>query len=165
MVVVYLLICPTVMGLPMSMLRSLQLRTTAKIGLAGVFSCAFITIIFDVTRAIETVRNDGTVGSTALWTNLESAVAVIVSCLPSFKALLGPRRSSDPARTVSHYKTRPLTISKSARTLLGDGPSFDSGMSTPLTGIKQPDADHSTRSFSLGTGAIKGTPVKGISTV
>ena len=68
------------MALPLAMLKDLQMRTPVKVGLAGVFCCAFITIGFDILRAVETERKTGVRGSTALWTNLESAVAVIV-CL------------------------------------------------------------------------------------
>ncbi len=63
-----------VMVLPLAMLKSLQLRTMAKVGLAGVFCCAFITIALDISRAVETITNGGTPGSTALWTNLESGL-------------------------------------------------------------------------------------------
>lgn len=115
------------MALPLAMLKNLQVRTTAKIGLAAVFCCAFITIAFDILRAVETLTRDGVVGSTALWTNLESAVAVIVSCLPSFAALFNPRNSRNAGRNASPYRPRSLIISDSAKSCMSGGSSINSG--------------------------------------
>ena len=94
------------------------MRTPAKVGLAGVFGCAFITICFDILRAVKTDKEGAVQGSTALWTNLESAVAVIVSCLPSLVALLSPpnkRKNRGP------YSPRSLVVSKSAKLCMSGG--------------------------------------------
>lgn len=118
------------------MLRRLQIHTTAKAGLAGVFCCAFITIAFDITRAVETYRNRGAVGSTVLWTNLESAVAVIVSCLPSFVALIGPKRNRNFDGNRVPYRQRPLAVSDSARLYLNCEKESKSGAQTPASVVK-----------------------------
>lgn len=112
-----------VMALPLGMLKSLQMRTAAKVGLAGVFCCASITIIFDILRAVETDTKGGVKGSTALWTNLESAVAVIVSCLPSFTALFSSQSERYGGRNRSPYKQRSLVISDSAKLCVSAGSS------------------------------------------
>ena len=102
------LILIIVMALPLAMLKGLQMSTKAKVGLTGIFCCAVITVAFDILRAVETLTNGSNPGSTALWTNLESAIAVIVSCLPTFKSLIGPRKDSNPGRNASPYRQRPL---------------------------------------------------------
>ncbi len=130
-----------VMVLPLAMLKSLQLRTMAKVGLAGVFCCAFITIAFDISRAVETVTNGGTPGSTALWTNLESAIAVIVSCLPSLKALLGPRRNHGAGRVAGPYNPRPLAISESAKSYMSAGSSDGSGATRLVAAARCSESD------------------------
>ena len=79
------------MALPLIMLRHLQMSRSAKIGLAGIFGVGIITIVFDIVRTVETMTNTS-LGSTALWTNLESTVAIMVSCMPSYRALLGGSR-------------------------------------------------------------------------
>ena len=117
------------MALPLAMLKGLQMRTPVKIGLAGVFGCAFITVIFDILRAVETVTMGGVAGSTALWTNLESAVAVIVSCLPSLTALFSPKNSRNNGKNRNPYRQRSLAISESAHLVMSARSSVRSGCS------------------------------------
>ncbi|CAF9930985.1 MAG: hypothetical protein ALECFALPRED_004773 [Alectoria fallacina] len=112
-----------IMALPLAMLKDLQMRTPAKVGLAGVFCCAFITVAFDILRAVETDMKGGVEGSTALWTNLESAIAVIVSCLPSFIALFSTKNDRKTGRNVSPYKQRSLVITDSAKLIVSAGSS------------------------------------------
>lgn len=111
--------CLIVMALPLAMLRGLQMRTSAKVGLAGVFGCAFITIAFDILRAFETDLKGGVKGSTALWTNLESAVAVIVCCLPTLSALFSPKNPRSGGRGRDPYMHRSLLITDSAKNCMG----------------------------------------------
>ena len=115
------------MALPLAMLKGLQMRTPVKFGLAGVFCCAFITIVFDILRTLETNMMGKIEGSTALWTNLECAIAVIVSCLPSLVALLSPRNTRKEGRNRSPYRQRSLAISDSARLCLSVSNSIESG--------------------------------------
>lgn len=115
------------MALPLAMLKGLQMRTPAKVGLAGIFCCAFITIIFDILRAVETDTQGGVKGSTALWTNLESAVAVIVSCLPSLAALFGSKKDCNNGRNRGPYKQRSLVMSDSAKLCVSAGSSVKRG--------------------------------------
>ena len=109
------------------MLKGLQMRTSAKIGLAGVFCCAFITVAFDILRAVETDVKGGIEGSTALWTNLESAVAVIVSCLPSLPALFNSRNQCKFGRNHVPYQQRSLAVSDSAKHCMDAVSSVKSG--------------------------------------
>ena len=103
----------SVMALPLAMLKDLQMRTPAKIGLAGVFCCAFITVAFDILRAVETETRGGVEGSTALWTNLESAVAVIVSCLPTFTALFNTKNNRTLGKNRGRYRQKTLHVTDS----------------------------------------------------
>ena len=109
------------MALPLAMLKGLQMRTPVKLGLAGVFCFAIITIAFDILRAVETITKEGIEGSTALWTNLESAIAVIVSCLPSLVALFNPKNEQSGGRHRGPYRQRSLAISNSAELYLNTG--------------------------------------------
>lgn len=109
------------------MLKGLQMRTPVKVGLAGVFCCAFITVAFDILRAVETDTKGGVKGSTALWTNLESAVAVIVSCLPSLTALFNPTNERNDGKNRGPYRQRSLVISDSAKVYMSAGGSVRSG--------------------------------------
>lgn len=112
-----------IMALPLAMLKSLQMRTSVKLGLAGVFCCAFVTIAFDILRAVETDTKGRIEGSTALWTNLESAVAVIVSCLPSVAALFSPKNERNGVRNRSPHRQHSLVISNSAKHCVSAGSS------------------------------------------
>ena len=100
-----------VMALPLAMLRRLQMSMKVKLGLAGIFCCAVATIAFDIIRAVETLTDGDRLGLTALWTNLESAVAVLVSCLPILKALPGPRRKGHSTNNVAPYCQRSWPLS------------------------------------------------------
>ena len=129
------------MALPLAMLKGLQMRTSAKVGLVGVFCCAFITIAFDILRAVETDMKGGVKGSTALWTNLESAIAVIVSCLPTLSALFSPKNERNGGRGRDPYLQRPLVISDSAELCMCAGSSVKSSSNsrTSATGILEKD--------------------------
>lgn len=77
-----------VMALPLYFLKGLRMRTTQKIGLAGVFSLAVFVVVFDILRTVFS-----TVGAqSALWCVLEASVAVIVSCLPVYRSILSHRK-------------------------------------------------------------------------
>lgn len=98
------------MALLLAMLNDLQMRTPVKVGLAGVFCCAFITIGFDILGAVETERETEGRGFMALWTNLESAVAVIASCLPSFTALFSQKNKRNDGKNRGPFRQRSLVI-------------------------------------------------------
>ena len=115
------------MALLLAMIKGLQIGKPAKFCLAGIFSCAIITIVFDILRAVETDTHSDIKGSTALWTNLESAVAVIVSCLPSFTALFTKKNARKVAGDRGPYRQRSLAISDSAKLCMSAGSSVRSG--------------------------------------
>lgn len=59
-----------------------------KVGLAAIFLIAITDVAFDITRTVYTV-NGGAVALDTIWDILEPTIAVIVSSLPTYKALLG----------------------------------------------------------------------------
>ena len=71
------------MALPFWMLRELKVKRKQKLGLAFVFSLASFTVILDIVRTVEALS-----GNQDLYTILELNFNVIVSCLPSYRALL-----------------------------------------------------------------------------
>ncbi|KAI4137401.1 MAG: hypothetical protein LQ341_005159, partial [Variospora aurantia] len=79
-----------VMALPLYMLYGLQLRTTQKAILAGVFSLGLVVAIVDILRTVESLRS-GTFSGVALWSSLEVTIAVIVASLPLYRVLLTPK--------------------------------------------------------------------------
>jgi len=78
----------TVIILPLWMLRGLQMSMSRKIGLAAIFLIAITDVAFDIARTVYTV-NGGAVALDTIWDILEPTIAVIVSSLPTYKALLG----------------------------------------------------------------------------
>ena len=109
------------MALPLAMLRIIQIHQSAKLGLATIFGLAFFIIVFDIIRTAETLSHTNVYGSTALWTNLEAAIAIIVSCLPSFVTLLRPRKDHGMEKKANRYPSRPLAISDSAKPFVDAG--------------------------------------------
>ena len=87
------------------MLWGLQLRTSQKAVLAGIFSLAFVVAIFDILRTVESLQS-GTFSGVALWSSLEVTIAVIVASLPLYRALLTSkgRKSLLSRSSMGHYK-------------------------------------------------------------
>ena len=76
-----------VIFLPLWMLPQLQMPTGRKLGLAALFLIAITDVIFDIIR---TVNTGGEVNKYyTIWDILEPTIAVILSSLPTYKALLG----------------------------------------------------------------------------
>ncbi len=86
---------------------------TRKVGLAAIFLIAIIDIALDITRTVYTVNGDA-VGLDVIWDILEATIAVIVSSLPTYKALpgLAKRKKTTLYQNIGHngdaswYKSR-----------------------------------------------------------
>ena len=65
------------------MLRDLKVQTFQKIGLALIFSLATVCVVLDIVRTVEALASNQ-----ALYTILEINFVVIISCLPSYRALV-----------------------------------------------------------------------------
>ena len=71
------------MALPLWMLKGLQIHKFQKLGLAFIFSLAIVCVALDILRTAEALASNQ-----ALYTVLEINFVVIVSCLPTYRALL-----------------------------------------------------------------------------
>ena len=78
------------MILPWYIIRKIQISLARKIGLVVIFSVVLITIACDILRTIKSF-DEGLFSDSALYTFLEVTLAVIVSCLPIYRALLRDR--------------------------------------------------------------------------
>ena len=87
------------MALPLWMLKDLKIRARQKLGLAFIFSLATFIVALDILRTVQAAANNQ-----ALYTVLEINFAVIVSCLPTYRALLaiGQKRTSKPSKASSY---------------------------------------------------------------
>lgn len=84
------------MAIPLWLVIGLKMSTSQKVGLCGVLGLGAIIIVFSVIRIIvtNTTGRQPEISWLALWSSIESSVAVIVACLASFKVLLSARRGS-----------------------------------------------------------------------
>ena len=75
------------MALPLYFLKDLQMRKRQKLGLASVLCLAVLIVSFDIIRTIISVHGGAVGAQSALWCVLEATIAVIVSCLPTYRSL------------------------------------------------------------------------------
>ncbi|KAL8728534.1 MAG: hypothetical protein Q9166_005356 [cf. Caloplaca sp. 2 TL-2023] len=94
-----------VLILPLFMIYGLQLRTSQKIVLTGIFSLGLLVAIVDILRTVESLRA-GTFSGVALWSSLEVTIAVIVASLPLYRVLITRkgRRSLLSRLSMERYK-------------------------------------------------------------
>ena len=87
------------MALPISMLRKLHMPLTRKLGLIVLFALAVIDVIFDILRTIDTKHG----AALTVWDLLEPTTAVIISSLPTYRALfkMSRKRSTDAYKTLA----------------------------------------------------------------
>ena len=71
------------MALPWWIIKDLNIDKSQKIGLALIFSVAIVCVAIDIVRTIEAVAQNQ-----ALYTIIEINLVVIISCLPTYRALL-----------------------------------------------------------------------------
>ena len=100
------------MALPLWMLKNMQLPTSKKLGLASIFFLAFAIVVLDILR-IALGDGGGIVSLASLWDVLEPSVAVIVSTLPTYRALLpSPEKSSKKKVSAYEYGSNGTSESK-----------------------------------------------------
>ena len=71
------------MALPFWMITELKITVSQKLGLAFIFSFAFVCIALDIVRVVEAVSQNQ-----ALYTVIEVNLVVVISCLPTYRTLL-----------------------------------------------------------------------------
>ena len=83
------------------MLKGLKISTVQKIALGFVFSLAIVCVVLDIVRVIEAV-----VQNQALYTIIEINFVVIISCLPTYRALVGMKKRKESQRPSRSYPWR-----------------------------------------------------------
>lgn len=79
---------PTVMLLPIGIIRNLQIPLARKIQIGGLFALGIFVIIASIVRVIQVGATTGASNTTpsltwlALWSIIESSVAIMVGCGP-----------------------------------------------------------------------------------
>ena len=94
------------MAFPLYVLKGLQMRISQKLGLASVFCLAILIVVFDILRTIssaESARGGAVGASTALWDILEITIAVMVSCLPTYRTILVLRKQKKQRKATGTY--------------------------------------------------------------
>lgn len=88
------------------MIYGLQLRTSQKVVLTGIFSLGLLVVIVDILRTYESLVS-GTFSGVALWSSLEVTIAVIVASLPLYRVLITRkgRRSLMSRLSMERYKS------------------------------------------------------------
>ena len=110
------------MALPWYMIPKIKMRTSRKLGLALVFSLAFLTIALDILRTYESYVG-AIFANSAVYTYLEIQFALIASCLPTYRAIFGmKRRTKGPEYTTDQDISDPSTNNNESHSPLN--PSF-----------------------------------------
>ena len=105
------------MALPLYMLKGLQMPTSRKVGLGCLFCLAFVVIAVDIIRTVITIDGSPVTLGTVL-DFLEPQLAVIISCLPTYRSLFSTVRKREAKR----YKHIPFSIhDKAGRNPPGPG--------------------------------------------
>ena len=99
-----------IVGLSLSVLRTLQLDRTKKIGVALAFALVAVVVIVAMLR-IELVLADGEVDMVglAIWSVVEAATALIVGSMMTFGKLWGKVASKLSSNRSDRYKSQGLS--------------------------------------------------------
>ena len=68
------------------------MRFSDKVGLACLFCVALVTIALDILRMYESIGAGGVFAYSALYCTLETTVATMIACAPTFRGVFGMRR-------------------------------------------------------------------------
>lgn len=94
------------MILPIYLAIGLKMSLKQKVSLVAVLALGCIVTVFSVIRIIVTytVTTQPEVSWLALWSTIESSIAVMVACLPSFKVLVAQNRGGSSSNSKSRSK-------------------------------------------------------------
>ncbi|KAI1451241.1 hypothetical protein F4805DRAFT_452121 [Annulohypoxylon moriforme] len=110
-----------IMLLPATLLWRTKIRRTKKFAILGLFSLSIVTMVIAIVRVATigvTRRPDGNLDNTYLWlwSSIEPAVAIVVSCLSAFPQLFTQSsRSQKPAFTPSESRLRMMSRIRSRK--------------------------------------------------
>jgi hypothetical protein len=93
--------CGPVLCLPVWLTLGLKMSLSQKLGLIAVLSLGGIVTVFSIIRVVVTytVTTQPEVSWLALWSSIESSIAVMVACLASFKVLFTLNKGGSSARS------------------------------------------------------------------
>ena len=125
-----------------------------KLGLAALFLIAITDVVFDITRTVYTVHG-GAVALDTIWDILEPTIAVIVSSLPTYKALLGAtkKEKNTSYQNLGHNGDAPWNSKHSQN---ADGPN---SVELSMSSAQVPKTTWTNYSLEGSTDAIKTTDV------
>ena len=89
------------MAMPFWMLKGLKISAPQKLALGLIFSLAIVCVVLDIVRVIEAVSQHQ-----ALYTIIEINLVVIISCLPTYRALVGMKKRRQSRRPSGSYPWR-----------------------------------------------------------
>ncbi|KAH6954599.1 hypothetical protein DER45DRAFT_615929 [Fusarium avenaceum] len=98
--------------LPIYMVLQLQMKMKQKIGVAAIFALGFLVVVTSIIRAYYSKRNETMLTCTV--SMIETAVAIIATCLPPLRTLFLGQMSS--ARSNSNYQHYELSSTGQNRT-------------------------------------------------
>ena len=119
------------------MLKGLKISAPQKMALGFIFSLAIVCVVLDLVRVIEAVGQQQ-----ALYTIIEINFVVIISCLPTYRALLGMKQRRQSRKPSGSYPWRSVdgafdrSEDGDKRHLRSPDPSdahMEEGMSIPVT--------------------------------
>lgn len=146
------------MAFPLYVLKGLQMQISQKLGLASVFCLAILVVIFDILRTVFSAKSarGGAVGaSTALWDILEITIAVIISCLPTYRTILTQKKQRKQRRTNRTYSIITSPEQRLVKTQPSlELPNYQSATNNDQTKMKRIVAGHNTDTFSAYTVAF-----------
>ncbi|KJK77131.1 hypothetical protein H634G_07552 [Metarhizium anisopliae BRIP 53293] len=92
-----------IISLPISMVLKLQMKLKLKLGVIAIFALGFFVVIASIVRAYYSRRKETMLTCTV--SMIETAVAIIASCLPPLRTLfIGPASSVGTKSTRGHYE-------------------------------------------------------------
>lgn len=113
-----------IIALPVRLIWAVKMKlsTSQRVALSGIFTVSFIIVAVAIVRGVELASNfKSTPARFIIWSVVESAIAVIVGCLPTYKALFssrtGPllsRRSRSEITEITSITPRHSTTSLSS---------------------------------------------------
>ena len=83
------------------MLQGLKINRPQKVALGFIFSLATVCVVLDIVRVIEAVNQNQD-----LYTIIEINFVVIISCLPTYRALVGMNKRKESRRPSGSYPWR-----------------------------------------------------------
>ncbi|KAI9790766.1 MAG: hypothetical protein M1833_001762 [Piccolia ochrophora] len=146
-----------IIGLPIHLLWKVRISLRQKFALGGIFCLGFLIIIFSMVRVILTNSKTTHTEVTWLdmWSSIEATVAVVVSCLASFKALFNDpenvctRQSGETAQGTRPSVSLPTLKPRSKFLPLGNlGVTTNMGINTTYIESELPSPNGTTSSSS-----------------